>query len=188
MKLILASASPRRAELLQSAGIEFEVCPAEVDEGSGPGESPEDLVCRLSREKAEAVGARFPDAVVLAADTVVVFDEKIYGKPSSAGEAAAMLADLSGDMHEVMTGFTLLRPGRPPFTDRVTTLVSFRELSEAEIRNYVASGEPMDKAGAYGIQGGAAGFVSRIEGSYSNVVGLPLAEVIQQLRDETPLS
>ncbi|MDF3130913.1 Maf family protein [Kiritimatiellaeota bacterium B1221] len=178
MKLILASASPRRAELLRSAGIRFEALAAEVDETPLPREEPEALVCRLSRSKAEAVAALHPDAAVLAADTVVVFDEEIFGKPGTAEEAVDMLEQLSGDQHEVMTGFTLLRPGSDAICELVVTEVTFRELGKAEIQSYVDSGEPMDKAGAYGIQAGAAGFVSRIEGSYTNVVGLPLAEVV----------
>ncbi len=181
MKLILASASPRRAALLQSAGLRFDVQAADVDETPLPGEEPEALVCRLSRSKAEAVALRCPESIILAADTVVVFDDEIFGKPESVEEATEMLNQLSGDQHEVMTGFTILRPGSKALTELVVTEVTFRKLSTSEIQTYVAGGEPMDKAGAYGIQAGAAGFVSRIEGSYTNVVGLPVAEVLQAM-------
>lgn len=181
MKLVLASASPRRADLLKLAGLDFEVQAADVDETPLPGEDPDALVCRLSRSKAEAASALHPGSTILAADTVVVFDGDIFGKPESSVQAIEMLSHLSGDMHEVMTGFTILRPGGEGVTELVVTAVSFRRLSAAEIHDYVVSGSPMDKAGAYGIQEGAAGFVSRIEGSYTNVVGLPLAEVLQSL-------
>lgn len=181
MKLILASASPRRADLLSSAGLDFEIRPAEIDETPLPNEGAEELVQRLSREKALAVSTGFPGRPVLAADTVVVYADEIFGKPRDPEEARQMLRSLSGDTHEVMTAFTLCAPGTEPFTRLCITEVTFRVLTDAEIESYVAGGEPMDKAGAYGIQSGAAGFVSRIEGSFSNVVGLPLAEVIEAL-------
>lgn len=183
MTLILASASPRRAELLKSTGLDFEIRVSEIDESPLPNEGAEALVLRLSAEKAKAVRVLYPDAKILAADTIVVLEDQILGKPKDAGEAEAMLRSLSGRAHEVMTGFTLVRPGYDSHSQRVLTQVTFRELSSAEIRSYVQSGEPMDKAGAYGIQCGAAGFVSGMEGSYTNVVGLPLAEVLVALSD-----
>ena len=179
--LVLASASPRRAKLLTSAGIYFEVQAADVDETPIPGESPEDLVQRLSVSKAEAVLKAYPGKVVLAADTVVEHDGEILGKPAGASQAMEMLQSLSGDTHEVMTGFTLCFPGGRTLTQVVITEVEFRELSADEMQTYVDSGEPLDKAGAYGIQAGAAGFVKEIRGSYTNVVGLPLAEVLEVL-------
>jgi septum formation protein len=181
--LILASGSPRRAELLASAGLTFEVVPAEIDETPLPGETSEDVVSRLSRQKAESVFRDHPSSIVLAADTVVEHDGDILGKPRAAEEARRMLHDLSGDTHEVMTGFTVCFPDGRRVTRVVVTEVEFRELSREEIDRVVASGDPMDKAGAYGIQSGAAGFVSSIRGSYTNVVGLPLAQVLEVLAD-----
>lgn len=178
MKLILASASPRRAELLTAAGIDFTVRVSEIDETPLPNEGAEDLVRRLSFEKAAAVAAQFPEAPVLAADTVVVLDGNILGKPADQTQAVEMLTALSDRAHEVMSGFSLLRSGREPEIHCVCTRLFFRRLSPQEIRRYVEGGEPMDKAGAYGIQSGAVGFVDRIEGSYTNVVGLPLAQVL----------
>jgi septum formation protein len=181
MKLILASASPRRAELLEEAGIAFEVYAAEVDERVLPDETPMDMVARLAVLKAETVAARFSDQTVLAADTVVVLDGEPLGKPVDADHAKAMLRRLSGRAHEVMTGFSLVRPGSPVLTRTVTTKVFFRELRDADIDRYVASGIPLDKAGAYGIQADTLCMVTKIEGSYSNVVGLPMVEVLVAL-------
>lgn len=181
MNLLLASASPRRAELLRSAGLTFEVYSADIDESSLPDEAPEDLVSRLSRLKADAIFQEHPDSLILAADTIVVWDGEVFGKPESKEQALHMLSCLSGDSHEVMTGFTILYPDSDPLTELVTTEVTFRKLSATEIQDYIATGEPMDKAGAYGIQAGAAHMVVRIEGSYTNIVGLPLAEVIPLL-------
>lgn len=181
MKLILASASPRRAELLASAGVAFEVDPADVDETIRAGEAPEDYVRRLSEDKARAVAERHPVSTVLAADTAVVLDGEILGKPADAKEAAEMLRCLSGRAHDVMTGFCIVDPERIA-TDICRTRVVFRELSGGEIADYVAGSDPMDKAGSYGIQSGAAHMVRSVDGSYTNVVGLPLAEVVERLR------
>jgi septum formation protein len=169
--LILASSSPRRAELLRAAGIDFTIRAADIDETIGPNETPRDYVERLSREKARAVVR--DDELALGADTTVVISGEIIGKPADAEEAGRMLRALSGQWHEVLTGVTLAR------ADRIVSAVSstrvkFAELSDAEIKLYVSTGEPMDKAGAYAIQGRASLFVERIEGSYSNVVGLPV--------------
>lgn len=153
----------------------------DVDETVREGESPSSLVSRLSLEKARAVLARRPDSVIVAADTVVVAEGQVLGKPRDEADAARMLRALSGRTHEVWTGVSILGGADEPAIV-VCTRVVFRELDDEEIARYAAGGEPMDKAGAYAIQGGAAGFVARIEGSYTNVVGLPLAETVEALR------
>ena len=177
--LILASQSPRRSELLSTAGFQFTVRSRPVEEVRAPGESPVDYVRRLAREKAEA--ARGPmaasescDEVVLGADTVVVLGDRVMEKPVDADDARAMLRALSGREHDVITGICLLQADRT-IIDHEITRVHFVELSDREIDAYVLSGEPMDKAGAYAIQGLASKFVDRIEGCYFNVMGLPLA-------------
>ncbi len=179
--LVLASHSPRRREILAAAGIEFEVRPAAVDETRLPGEDPVAHVKRLAQAKALAVAAA-PGEIVLGADTVVVVDREVLGKPSTAGEAARMLRLLSGREHQVITGICL-RAGERLVTDAVSTRVHFQPLSEPEIEAYVASGEPMDKAGAYAIQGLASKFIDRVEGCYFNVVGLPVAVVYRHLHE-----
>ncbi len=186
--LILASASPRRAELLTAAGIAFEVRPAHVDERIRPGEDARTYACRVAAEKATVVHATSDGRPVLAADTVVVVDGRILGKPSDDRDARRMLRLLSGRAHEVVTAVTLIhdpggdfrvagRSAPGSFQQVEVTTVEFTLLSKSEIDWYVATGEPADKAGAYAIQGRASRFVSRIEGSYSNVVGLPVALV-----------
>jgi septum formation protein len=177
--LILASRSPRRAELLRAAGIDFIVRAADVDETPHPNEAPRDYVVRLAVEKAQAIPAA-DDETVLAADTTVVIDNEILGKPLDAADAVRMLRALSGRRHEVVTGICLKR-GDQIIRDIDVTTVEFSPLTDAEIQAYVNSGEPMDKAGAYAIQCLASRFIPRIEGSYSNVVGLPVALVSQAL-------
>ena len=179
--LILASASPRRAELLTTAGISFESLPVHIDETQLDGEAASDHVRRLAEEKARMALAKRGDAVVLGADTVVVVDERILGKPKDPEHAAAMLRALAGRSHEVLTGVAVLRADRPPRVAVERTRVWMAALGNDEIAWYVATGEPMDKAGAYAIQGLASRFVERIEGSYSNVVGLPVALVYRLL-------
>jgi septum formation protein len=179
LKLVLASQSPRRAELLTAAGFDFIVRVSDVDETHRAGEGPEEYSLRLAREKALAVVAG-PDDTVLGADTIVVLNGEIMGKPRDAADATRMLIALSGRGHDVLTGVCLLR-GEKLFTEMTKTTVWFASLSDAEIAWYVASGEPMDKAGAYAIQGLASRFVDRIEGSYSNVVGLPVSVVYRLL-------
>lgn len=175
---MLASASPRRAELLKAAGIEFDVIVANVDESVQAGETPDAHVRRLAEEKARAVIPQARGRPVLAADTVVVVDGVILGKPADPGDATRMLRMLSGRAHDVMTGVTLARETPSAVTTCVAiTTVEIAALTEAEIAWYAASGEPADKAGAYAIQGLASRFVTRIDGSYSNVVGLPVAVV-----------
>jgi septum formation protein len=209
--LVLASASPRRQELLRNAGISFAVQPADIDETPRAGEAPREYAERLAREKALAVWRLRPQDVVLGADTIVVVDEAILGKPADAADAARMLRLLSGRTHRVVTGvcvveavgdgplpdangalhvdsrrtaYEILRTeNRELRTGSETTLVTMNELSDEEIRDYVATGEPMDKAGAYAIQGVASRWIPRIEGDYANVVGLPVALVYAMLRE-----
>ena len=179
--LILASSSPRRADLLRAAGISFEVVPADVDESILKLEPPGDHVRRLAREKADAVFANRPDALVLGADTIVVVGGEIMGKPRDAADATRMLRLLSGREHEVLSGIALVSK-RGAAVEVARTRVWVNPLNEIEIAEYVATGEPLDKAGAYGIQGIGARFIDRIQGSYSNVVGLPVALVYRLLK------
>lgn len=179
-QLILASASPRRSELLRNAGIAFKIDPADIHEVPIPGEVPVDYAKRLARDKAGAVLSRHPDDLVLGADTVVVVDEHLLEKPRGAEDAKRMLRLLSGRSHDVITGVCLLAANFER-TEAETSQVTFSAMSELEIAEYVASGEPMDKAGAYGIQGMASRWVERIEGDYFNVVGLPVARVYRML-------
>jgi septum formation protein len=209
--LVLASASPRRQELLRNAGISFTVQPADIDETPLPGELPRACAERLAREKALAVWRTRPQDMVLGADTIVVVEETILGKPVDAEDGVRMLRRLSGRVHRVITGVCVVEAvaGRQlpaasknlpvhslqPAVELLgtengelrtaseTTLVTMSELSEDEIRDYVASGEPMDKAGAYAIQGRASRWIPRIEGDYSNVVGLPVALVCRMLQE-----
>lgn len=180
-RLILASQSPRRREILERAGLAFEVRVAGVEEQVEPGENPLDYVRRLALAKARAV-ERGESEVVLGADTVVVLDEHILEKPADAREAARMLRLLSGRSHTVLTGICLLSGARM-VTDVAESRVWFTRLSEAEIASYAASGEPLDKAGGYAIQGLASKFIERIEGCYFNIVGLPVSLVYQRLKE-----
>jgi septum formation protein len=177
-QLVLASASPRRAELLRAAGIEFSVRSADLDETQLPDETPPSYVLRLSREKALAVAQ--PDELVLGADTTVVVNGEIAGKPADATDARRMLQMLGGDWHEVLTGVSLVKDTQV-CSELAVTRVKFAPLSEAEIDWYIATHEPFDKAGAYGIQGYASRFVEQIEGNYANVVGLPVQVVYRLL-------
>ena len=195
MRLILASSSPRRAEILRDAGFAFEVAPADIDETPRPSERAHALVRRLAEAKARAVAARAgDDAIVLGADTEVVVDGEVFGKPADAADARRMLEKLSGRAHEVITGVALLRTRDGALLEAIeSTQVTFATITPQEIEAYVASGEPLGKAGAYAVQGLGGRFVTRIEGCYFNVVGLPLARVYALLRDLecggwTPLS
>ena len=182
MKVVLASGSPRRKELLARLVPKFEVLVSDVDEEALTVADPIQTAERLAEAKARAVFALRPDALVVGADTVVFLGGEQFAKPRDAADARRMLHALSGRTHTVATGVSLIRPeGVRTFHER--TSVTFRELSDAEIAAYDATGEPMDKAGAYAIQGGAAGFVARREGSESNVVGLPLERLAEALRD-----
>jgi septum formation protein len=173
--LVLASASPRRSELLRAAGIPFEAVPADVDETQRAGEDPEAYVRRLAADKAARVAGLLPGRPVLGADTAVVLDGEVLGKPRDAADAIRMLSRLSGRSHRVLTGVCLIDRNGDAESAVAATLVEFRRLSEAEIDDYVASGEPMDKAGAYGIQAGARAFIVRFDGDHDTVVGLPMA-------------
>ena len=182
VRLILASASPRRKEMLAKLGLDFEVQAAEVDEIPLYGESPEEFVQRAAAEKASEVSRSQPDAWVLGADTIVVHEGAILGKPMDAGDALKLLMRLSGQMHKVLTGFCLKRQQENISVGRaIGTDVYFSAFTEATAAAYVATGEPLDKAGAYGIQGCGGVLVEKINGSYSNVVGLPLAEIIEEM-------
>jgi len=181
--LILASASPRRRELLQQVGVSFRVIVAEVDEAVLPGETPAAYVARVARDKALEVQAREGTSLpVLGADTAVVLDGRILGKPRSRREAVAMLRELSGRTHEVFSAVVLAVAVRDPLECLSVTQVTFAELSQDWIESYCDSGDPMDKAGAYGVQGRAAEKIARIEGSFSGVMGLPLHETCELLR------
>lgn len=188
MKLILASASPRRAEILSNAGIAFELLPVDVDETSCSGESAEAMCRRLAQAKARAavarLGAPSEPAIVVAADTTVEIDGEILGKPASPEAAREMLRKLSGKTHRVLTALALIGlPDGATRSDLESTEVRFSTLSPQEIDDYVASGEPMGKAGAYAIQGRGGLFIERVDGCYFNVVGLPLARLGRNLKD-----
>ncbi len=196
MTLVLASASPRRQELLRNAGIEFAVQPANIPEIRLPSESPKEFAERMAKEKASAIwndaGSAHPlqrahrggATTVLGADTVVAVEDQVLGKPRDSEDAVRMLRLLSGRKHSVITGVCLLADGFEDIRSE-TTAVYFSELSEPEIRSYVDSGETMDKAGAYAIQGLASRWISKIEGDYNNVVGLPVDLVLRMLREQT---
>jgi septum formation protein len=192
--LVLASSSPRRQELLRNAGLEFAVEPAHIAEDPLPGESPKTCAERLAREKALAVATNHPGAVVLGADTIVVIGKEMLGKPFDANDAVRMLGLLSGKTHVVTTGVCLARQNSVASAARnfidtrsESTLVTMGLLSRTEIEAYVKTDEPMDKAGAYAIQGIASRWISRIEGDYFNVVGLPVALVYRMLREHISL-
>lgn len=180
-ELILASASPRRRELLDGLGYRFTVQPAHIDETPGGDETARGHVERLAREKAAVVGREHTQSVVLAADTIVVLGSRILGKPVDDADAVAMLQALSGSVHEVMTAVAVRAGNREEAFVQVSQ-VRFRPLDETDVDRYVASGECRDKAGAYGIQGGAARFVEHLSGSYTGVMGLPLCQTEQLLR------
>ena len=184
MQLILASQSPRRQQLLQLLQVTFTVRPADIDEAMDPTLPPQAEVARVSKLKAEAT-PRTPGDVVIAADTIVVLRDRVLGKPADKAEAITMLKALSGREHQVMTGITVLRDEKT-ITHTEITDVHFRPLTEEEILRYVETGEPMDKAGAYGIQGFAAPFVEGIRGDYYNVMGLPVCRLEQMLRQIAP--
>lgn len=184
MNFVLASQSPRRKDLLQLLRVPFTVCPADIDEAMDPSLPPQQEVARVSRCKAEAT-PRDPGDVVIAADTIVVLENKVLGKPADKADAIRMLRSLSGRDHQVMTGVTVLRHDKA-ITHTEITDVHFRPLTEGEILRYVETGEPMDKAGAYGIQGYAAPFVESIRGDYYNVMGLPVCCLWQMLRHIAP--
>lgn len=178
--IVLASASPRRRELLSKAGTEFEICAANIPEDPRPGELPVAFAERMAREKAHAVWKLKRGRIILAADTVVAVGDEILGKPRDSEDAVCMLHLLSGKSHKVTTGVCLLGEGFEDVRSETTT-VEFSEMLEDEIREYVSTGEPLDKAGAYAIQGGAARWAKKISGDYNNVVGLPVDLVLKML-------
>jgi septum formation protein len=182
-KIVLASSSPRRADLLKQAGLVFDIMVSAVDETPDPGLAPDELVELLALRKADAVAAGLNNGLVIGADTVVVQAGRILGKPSGPQEAAAMLRLLQGSGHEVYTGVALVdAASRETLVGHELTRVFFNSLTEEEISRYIATGEPLDKAGAYGVQGLAALFIYRLEGCYTNVVGLPLARLARMLK------
>jgi septum formation protein len=182
-KLILASGSPRRKELLTAVGWDFEAITAGVDESVRPNEDPAAYVQRLAKSKAEAVAAKLQHGLVLGADTTVVVDDQILGQPEDDADAKRMLQLLSGTWHEVLTGVAVLRVGGESRVDYETTCVRFAEMSEREIEWYISTGEARGKAGAYGIQGAAGLFIEEIEGDYFNIVGLPIRLVYKLMKD-----
>ncbi|MGA2367621.1 MAG: Maf family protein [Dehalococcoidia bacterium] len=181
--IVLASSSSRRKELLETLGLKFTVDAAEIEEDIGRKLKPADLVKTISLEKATAAATRHPDSIVIAADTFGVLGDKLLGKPRSSAEAVAMLRMMSGRCHSVLTGFTILdsRAGRT-VSKVVETRVYFKRLNDEDIQNYVWSGEPLDKAGAYAIQGSGSSLIERIDGDYYNVIGLPLYALVSELK------
>ena len=173
-KLILASRSPRRSELLRSLGLEFEVSPSKVEEVTDPEQSPEQNATNIARDKARWVARQNPGSYVLGADTMVVLDREIIGQPTDEEDACRILSKLAGKQHRVITGVVLITPEAQEYETAVVSTVTLKLVSENEIRSYVATGEPLDKAGAYAIQGKGSFLVESWEGSYSNIVGLPL--------------
>ena len=180
-QLVLASGSPRRRRFLAELGLDFTVVGADVDETHRPGESPLAFVSRLAQEKAAAIVTDHPEAWVIGADTVVVMADEILGKPADSEDALKMLTRLAGRTHEVWTGFAIIKGSSVAVARAVRTEVTFVTAVKDVLAAYVASGEPLDKAGAYGIQGRGGTLVERIDGSYSNVVGLPMAELVEEL-------
>ena len=183
MQIILASASPRRKELLKCLGIEFDIIVPDIHEQAHDEEAPEAFCARISREKALAVRKNFQNSLIIAADTIVVIDGQILGKPKDRDEACSYLRRLCGREHIVFTAYTILFPdGSNDISRVISSTVHFAHMSKDDIIWYVSTGEPMDKAGAYGLQGIGAAFVDRIDGSFTNVIGLPLSEVFQDIR------
>jgi septum formation protein len=180
---ILASESPRRREILKSVGLKFKIAPAHVNEKYLPGESPQEHVKRLSRDKARVIADQFPAAWVLGADTIVVIDGLILGKPKNRAQAKNMLQRLSGREHKVFTGFTIANAADKNYSTKVVqSTVRFKTISPEELDWYIACDEPYDKAGGYAIQGKGAYFIQSIRGSYTNVIGLPLCEVLETFK------
>ena len=181
MQIILASGSPRRKELLSWLGLDFEVLVPEVNENVLDGESPKDYCTRLSQDKARNIFSIHSDALIIAADTVVVLNSTILGKPADNNDAVNQLRLLQGTMHEVYTGYTIINE-KQLITRAIKTRVFFKEMNDFEISWYISTGEPLDKAGSYGLQGIGSLFVDRIEGSYTNVIGLPLSDLYNDLK------
>ncbi len=183
MQIVLASASPRRKEIFSMFGLSPEICVSSVDETYDEGLSPDEVVKTLSHKKGEAVAEKFPDAMVVSADTVVAFKGDVLGKPRDERDAVNMLKNLSGSTHDVWTGYTVFYNGKS-VTRAVLTKVCFKSLTESEILSYVKTGEPLDKAGSYGAQGKASVFVEKIDGDFFNVVGFPLSHFYDTVKRE----
>lgn len=187
LRIILASGSPRRAEILRNIGVNFEICPTDTDETVEPGIPPSQLVCELAFRKANAAAAQLPengpDTFIIAADTIVVRNGKVLGKPKDEDDAYRMLKTLSGSVHSVYTGFSLSQKDFY-FTDHTVTDVEFMQLSDDLIYRYIKTDEPMDKAGAYGIQGKGSAFIRSIRGDYFNVMGLPISALVLTARTQ----
>jgi len=183
MQIILASASPRRKELIGYLGIDFEVKVPDIHEHAHQNESPMEFCLRISREKALRVKVDYPNSLIIAADTIVVVDEDILGKPENTAQAFSYLKRLSGRSHDVITAYSVMLPGDlQEISKAVISKVYFADMTDEDINWYVSTGEPMDKAGAYALQGIGGVFIDRIEGSYTNVIGLPLAELYRDIR------
>lgn len=180
-KIILASASPRRKELLETAGVEFEICVSDADESIPEGTKPSDAAKMTATKKALAVAQSHKDGIVIGADTIVVANSRILGKPKDKADAEAMLTMLSGIEHEVITGVCIVNGGEINAFEQISK-VKFYDLTADEIKAYVATNEPMDKAGSYGIQGKGCTLVEKIDGDYFNIVGLPVAKVVREIR------
>ncbi len=181
--LILASASPRRKELLRSVGLKFKIIPAHINEDYVNGENPRQHVRRLAQDKAQAIAGKYPESLVLGADTIVVIDDLILGKPKNKAEARQMLGKLSGRVHKVFTGFSLAHTASGVTkTIVIQSAVQFKSISFEEMEWYISCDEPYDKAGGYAVQGKGAYFIKAIRGSYTNVIGLPLCEVLEELK------
>ena len=183
-KIILASASPRRKEILGTTGLKFDICVSDYEEDLSMKKEPRSLARFLSRKKAEEVAHKYKNAIIIAADTFIVFKDKLLGKPHTAKEATRMLTMLSGKAHSVITGFTVLDTGSNKLVSRsIETKVYFKKMTQKEINAYVSTKEPLDKAGAYAIQGLGAALIEKIEGDFLNVVGLPLNSLIECLKN-----
>ena len=182
-KIILASESPRRRELLGALGLDFEIAVSGIEENQMDGETPEQHALRLAREKALTISRQRPEAIVIGADTVVIIDHELLGKPEDVIQAEAMLKKLSGRTHEVITGFAIVQRDEVMVNRAVSSDVLFKEISEQERQWYIQTEEPYDKAGSYAVQGIGAFFIREIRGSYTNVIGLPLSEVVEALQD-----
>lgn len=181
-KIILASKSPRRKSILEQVGLKFSIVASDFDETKIKFKTPQEMVKKLSFEKAKIVAAKYPKTVIIGADTTVIFKKEIIGKPKSKSDAVRILKLLSGNTHKIVTGFTVME-GKKSITGHVVSKAKFKKLSDAEIRAYVATNEPMDKAGGYGIQDKGGLFIEEIEGDYFNVVGLPIFAVSKALKE-----
>lgn len=182
-KIILASKSPRRKQLLEMIGLEFEVAASDINEDLKENLPPDEFVKKLSLLKAEDIAKRFPNSIIISADTVIVLENKTIGKPKDEKHAKEILKNCSGNTHKVLTGFTILDSSNSNVVSKsVETKVTFRKMSDVEIESYIASGEPLDKAGGYAVQGIGSVFVEKIEGDFFNVVGLPVYNVAEELK------